>query len=140
MTRTVTDNVTIVRGMYEAFARGDVAAVLDVFDENIEWNEAEGNPLHPGRAQIGWQQVVEEVFARIPESWEGFQIQTDRFLTDGDTVVVQGRYRATSSRVTGRPLDAQAAHVWDLREGKVVRFQQYVDTRQMAASLGKIAG
>ena len=82
MTRTVTDNTTLVRGAYEAFARGDVPTVLGLFDEQIEWNEAEGNPWHPGRPFIGPQQVVEGVFARIPESWEDFQIQTDRFQLD----------------------------------------------------------
>ncbi|WP_448613686.1 nuclear transport factor 2 family protein [Modestobacter sp. URMC 112] len=136
MTRTVTDNATIVRDAYEAFARGDVPAVLAVFDEQIEWNEAEGNPWHPGHPFIGPQQVVDGVFARIAQSYEGFTIQVDRLLTDGDTVVVLGRYRATRSRSTGRPLDAQVAHVWDLRDGKVVRFQQYVDTRQLARVLG----
>ena len=136
MTRTVTDNATIIRAAYEAFARGDVPAVLAVFDEQIEWHEAEGNPWHPGRPFIGPQQVVDGVFARIAQSYEGFTIQVDRLLADGDTVVVQGRYRATRSRSTGRPLDAQVAHVWDLRDGKVVRFQQYVDTRQLARVLG----
>ena len=136
MTRTVTDNATIIRDAYEAFARGDVPAVLAVLDEQIEWHEAEGNPWHPGRPFIGPQQVVDGVFARIPQSYAGVTIQVDRLLTDGDTVVVQGRYRATRSRSTGRPLDAQVAHVWDLRGGKVVRFQQYVDTRQLARVLG----
>jgi ketosteroid isomerase-like protein len=27
-------------------------------------------------------------------------------------------------------------HVWDLKDGKAVRFQQYVDTRQLASVLG----
>ena len=135
MTRTVTDNVTTIRDAYEAFARGDVPAVLGLLDEHIEWHEAEGSPWHPGHPFVGPQQVVEGVFARIPESYEDFQIQTDRFLADGDTVVVQGRYRATSAKATGRPLDAQVVHVWDLSDGRIVRFQQYVDTRQLASRL-----
>jgi len=137
MTGTVTDNATIIRSAYEALARGDVPAVLAVFDDQIEWHPAEGNPWHPGNPFIGPQQVLQGVLARIPEAWEGFEIQVDRLVTDGDTVVVQGRYHATRARATGRPLDAQVAHVWDLRDGKVVRHQQYVDTRQLAAALGE---
>jgi uncharacterized protein len=135
MTRTVTDNVTLVQGAYEAFARGDVPAVLGLFDERIEWHQAEGHPWDPGHPFIGPQQVVEGVFARIPESYEGFRIQTDRMLADGDTVVMLGRYRAARAKPTGRPLDAQAVHVWDLKDGRIVRFQQYVDTRQLASLL-----
>jgi uncharacterized protein len=49
----------------------------------------------------------------------------------GDTVLVEARYKATA-KATGKPLDAQVAHVWDLRDGKVVRFQQYSDTWHFA--------
>jgi uncharacterized protein len=47
-----------------------------------------------------------------------------------------GRYWGTKAHATGRPLDVQAVHVWDLRDGKAVRFQQYVDTLHLASALG----
>ena len=31
------ENVALIRGLYEAFGRGDVPTVLGGFDENIEW-------------------------------------------------------------------------------------------------------
>jgi len=34
-------NVELVRGLYDAFGKGDVQAVLDRMDEGVEWNEAE---------------------------------------------------------------------------------------------------
>ena len=136
MTRAATDNVTVMQGAYEAFGRGDVPAVVALMDDRIEWNEAEGHPWYPGRPLRGPQEVVDEVFVPLGRAYEGFRIDLDRFLTDGDTVVVQCRYRATRVLATGRPLDAPALHVWDLQDGKVVRFQQYVDTRQLAAVLG----
>jgi ketosteroid isomerase-like protein len=45
---------------------------------------------------------------------------------------MEGRYRARSHKAAGKPLDAEVVHVWDLRNGRVVRFHQYVDTRQLA--------
>ncbi len=33
---------------------------------------------------------------------------------------------------TGKTYNAQAAHLWTLKDGKVVAFQQYVDTKQLA--------
>ena len=42
------DNATIIRGLYEAFARGDIAAVLGALHEQAEWNEAEHFTLWPG--------------------------------------------------------------------------------------------
>ena len=38
--------------------------------------------------------------------------------------------------MTGRSLDAQACHVWTLSNGKVTRFQQYVDTAQLFDVMG----
>jgi ketosteroid isomerase-like protein len=70
--------------------------------------------------------VVAEVLAKIPEAWEDFEIRIDRLLTDGDRVVMHGRHRATRARATraratGRPLNAHVAHVWDFKDGKVIR-------------------
>ena len=93
------DNVTILRSGYEAFAKGDVATVLGLFDAKVEWNEAEHVTYWTGTPFLGPQAVVNGVFARIP-------------------------------------LDAQVAHVWDFRDGKVVRFQQYTDTWQFAQVTG----
>ncbi|MGY1680591.1 nuclear transport factor 2 family protein [Geodermatophilus sp. SYSU D01176] len=136
MSQTSATSVETVKGIYEAVARGDLGAVTGALDENIEWFEAEGNPWHPGHAFVGPQQVVDGVFARIGEEFEDFRVEPRRFIEAGDTVVVEARYHATSHRATGKPMDVQVAHVWDLRNGKVVRWQQYVDTRQLADVMG----
>jgi uncharacterized protein len=45
--------------------------------------------------------------------------------------VAFGTYTGTH-KATGREVQAQFAHVWGLREGKVVSFQQCTDTKQFA--------
>ena len=47
--------------------------------------------------------------------------------------MVEGRYRGTM-KATRRHFDAQFAHVWRVRNGKIVSFQQYTDTKQWAAA------
>ncbi len=131
------DNVAIVREAYEAFARGDVAAVLGVLDENVEWHEAEHIPYWPGGPFVGPQAVLDGVLARIPQDYDGFTIDVSRVVGCGDTVLVEARYRGTA-RATGKPLDAQVAHVWDFRDGKVVHWQQYSDTWQFAEVTGVV--
>ena len=136
MTGAATDNVSLVRSAYEAFERGDVDAVVGLMDDSIEWYESEGSPWYPGHPLQGPQQVADAVLNRLGQSYKDFRIEVDRVLGDGDTVVMLGRHRATKAFATGRPLNAQVAHVWDLRDGKVVRFQEYTDTRQLARVLG----
>jgi ketosteroid isomerase-like protein len=136
MTGTVTDQVTRMQELYVAFGRGDIPTVLAAMDPGIEWREAEGNPWSPGHAFVGPQQIVEGVFQRIGAEFDGFEVVPTRFLGAGDTVIMEGRYRARSHSATGKALDAEVVHVWDLREGQIVRFHQYVDTRQWANVMG----
>jgi ketosteroid isomerase-like protein len=131
----VADALALIEQAYADFARGDVPAVLAVLADDIQWFEAEGNPWWPGEAFVGPQAVVENVFARVAAEYDGFTIDVERFVGAGETVLVQARYRGRA-KATGKDVDAQAAHVWDVRDGKVVRFQQYVDTAQLQVALG----
>jgi ketosteroid isomerase-like protein len=121
--------------VYDALAKGDVPAVLASFDPNIEWNEAEHFPYWTGQPFRGPEAIVNEVFARIPKDFDGFRVDVRRIVGLGDTVLSEARYRGTA-KATGKPLDAQVAHVWDLRNGKVVKFQQYADTWLVAQVTG----
>jgi uncharacterized protein len=125
------DNVAIVNGVYEAFAKGDINTVLGALDEQVEWNEAEHVPYWPGKAFVGPQAVAGGVFERFLQDFDGFRVDVQRVVGLGDTVLVEARYRGTF-KATGQDLDAQVAHVWDFRAGKCVRWQQYTDTWQFA--------
>ena len=125
------DSVAVVRSVYEAFASGDVRGVLDLMDDEVEWNEAEHFTYWTGGPFIGPQQVLENVFAKIGRDFDGFTVQVGRLVGYGDTVLSEGRYCGTA-RGSGKHLNVQMAHVWDVRDGKIVRFQQYVDTWQVA--------
>ncbi|SRR6266511_3245670 len=129
------DNVAVVRSVYEAFGKGDIQKVLALLDDRVEWNEAEHFTYWPGGPFIGPQAIVDGVFARIPKDFDGFRVDVRRIVSGGDSVLAEARYLATA-KATGRRLDIQVAHVWDLRDGKVVRFQQYTDTWQIAQVTG----
>jgi uncharacterized protein len=132
----MTDNVTSVKRLYADFASGDIAAVLAAFDERIEWHNAEGHPyLDAAPTTVGPQQVVDHVFARIPQDFDGFTVHLHRIVGLGDTVLVEGRYTATG-KATGLALDAQVANVLDFAGGKVVRWQEYVEPTRFRTVLG----
>lgn len=129
------DSVATVRSIYEAFGRGDVQTVLGLMSEKVEWNEAEHFTYWTGGPFVGPQAVLNGVFARIGQDFDGFTVDVGRVVGCGDTVLSEGRYRGTV-KATGKRLDVQVAHVWDVRDGKVVRFQQYADTWQVAQATG----
>lgn len=126
----------LVAGVYEAFGRGDVPAVLEAMDPQIEWREAEGNPYMPsGEPWIGPDAVVENLFAKLGEDWDGFTVHPKSFHDAGDVVTVEGRYAGTHND-TGMELDCQFCHIWTLKDGKLVGFQQYVDTARLQEVMG----
>lgn len=130
--QTTNPNTEIVQGMYDAFAAGDGEAVLAAFSPDIVWNEAESNSLADGNPYVGPQAVAEGVFARIGQEWETFTLVDQTIYEVGeDMVLVTGRYQGKHA-VTGKSINAQKAHIWWFEDGKVIRFQQYTDTKQLA--------
>lgn len=132
-------NLDIIKGVYAAFASGDIPAVLGVMSPAIVWNEAENNlPLAQGNPYIGPQAVLEGVFIRLGEEFDGFAVVPERYIAEGDCVVMSGRYSATS-KATGLPVNPQVVHVWTLKDGKAETFQQHADTLGMAIATGRVA-
>ncbi len=124
-------NLDIIKNGYAAFARGDAPAVLSAMDPGIVWYEAENFPYSDHNPYIGPAAVAEGVFLRLATEWDGFQVVPTEYLDAGDTIIATGRYTGTY-KATGIAIDAQFAHHWKLRDGKIVGFQQYTDTAQAA--------
>ena len=97
--------------------------------DGIEWTEADRFPL--GGTYVGPQAILEGVFMRLGEVGDEFAAIPDQFVADGDTVVALGHY-SWKHKDTGAPASVKMAHVWTVRDGKVVAFQQHVDTAKVA--------
>ena len=129
------ENVRLVEEIYQCFASGDMAGVGTRLSSDIEWNEAENFPYADGNPYRGLDAIVNGVFARLAQDWDGFAVHPERFLEGGDTVIMLGRYSGTC-KATGRPMNPQVAHVWTLAGGKAVKFQQLTDTLAVARATG----
>jgi ketosteroid isomerase-like protein len=130
-------NVDLIHSMYTAFAAGDVAGVVQHMSPDIVWMEAEGNPYADGNPYVGPDAIVSGVFARCATEWDGFCVNVEELIDAGDTVVALSRYGG-AHKTTGLTHNTQVVHVWRLKGGKVVHFQQYADTRQLARVMGAI--
>ncbi|MEA2217370.1 MAG: uncharacterized protein QOK19_2931 [Solirubrobacteraceae bacterium] len=122
-------NVEIVKGVYAAFARGDVPAVLEAFSDDIEWFEAEGMPY--GGLYRSGDAVLQNVFGPIAADVEGFAVTPEEYIGSDATVAAIVRYTGTG-KATGKTLDEPAVHVWEIRDGKLARFRQFIDTVKFA--------
>jgi ketosteroid isomerase-like protein len=125
-------NAEIAKRAYEAFARGDMDTVLGSFAEDVEFYEAEGLPwggLHHGR-----DEVARNVFGVLAETFDDYRTTPERYIEAGNTVVVLGRYSGVG-RQSGKPFEAEFAHVWNLENGQLKLFNHYADTARMVEVL-----
>jgi ketosteroid isomerase-like protein len=128
MTTTTPDAETTVRQLLEAFLAGDVETFMSYMDDNVELIPAEHHAFLTQQYR-GRQEFLNGAVAKIAAELDGFRFDIERVLGCGDVAVSQMRYRGTVKN-TGRSLDVQAAFVWDVRDGKVTRAQEYMDTWQ----------
>ncbi|MEX2128170.1 MAG: nuclear transport factor 2 family protein [Xanthobacteraceae bacterium] len=122
-------NVKLVRDFYAAFDRGDIATVIATLTPDVEWGgngRAKDYPLFGMRKG---QAAVQKFFQELVELEDITEFSPRDFLADGDKVVVLGNYGG-KIRKTGRPFSTDWAHVFTIRDGKIARFVDFLDTAQ----------
>lgn len=135
--QTTSINLKVIDALYKAFTEGDIPTVLGLMDEKIIWNEAEGNALAIGNPYIGPEAILNGVFIKLAEEHEYFNTKNvELHEMYDDKVLATLRYDA-KRKGNGALINAQAAHFWTIKSGKIVTFQQYVDTKQLADAANK---
>ena len=121
-------NLEIVQNIYagnpEQIAKNLQAALAPRF----EWTEAAGFP-YAGTYHT-MDEVAQNVFVRLATEWEGYRAEVENFYDAGDTIVVTGRYLG-KYKASGGTMDAVFAHIWNFKDGKIVKYTQNVDTRKV---------
>ena len=131
------NSLKTIESLYSAFEVGDIPKVLAGLDEKVVWNEAEGNKYADGNPYIGPQAVLNGVFARIGADYEYFKlVNIQLHEMENNQVLATLRYQAKLKK-NGETYDAQVAHLWTLKNGKAIAFQQYLDTKKVADTEAK---
>ena len=127
------DNLDVIRHGYEAFGRGDINALLETFDEQIQWVTPGPPELATSGNRTGRQQVA-EFFGAVNQLFDIQRFEPTEFIAHGDRIVVLG---AETARVksTGTVIDLDWVHVFKLRNRKVVAFQEFFDTAAVLAAM-----
>jgi ketosteroid isomerase-like protein len=113
------ENVEIVRDGYEAFARGDVDAVLRGLDPAIE---VDPPPEFPGEGSYHGHAGFLAYAQAWLETWEEYRLVPEDLIDAGDRVIAVNR-AIGRGKGSGIEVETQMAHVWTLREGKAVRLE-----------------
>jgi ketosteroid isomerase-like protein len=117
-------NVALVRSFYAAVLRGDVAAILDLLDPQVEWQAPESLPW--GGTFHG-HDGFREFFGKVLEQPVEFRREVREILDAGERIVVILRLM---SRPRGNKTEFEVPeiHIWTVRHGKIVALEAYFDT------------
>jgi ketosteroid isomerase-like protein len=120
----VDENVATLEALYDAINRADLDTILSLQTEDVVWHGAPFPDMAgPHRGHDG----VRAYAGSITEAWQEFTVRPERFLDLGERVLVltreRGRGRASGIEVQSQP----TAHLWTMRDGRVVRFQVFWD-------------
>jgi uncharacterized protein len=124
-------NIDLIKRIYKHFNAREYDYVVKNFSDDFEWSAADNSPLADRSPYRGVREIREGVFGRIEASFKRLNFRIDEIIDAGDKVVLLGYYEGEYASGSSAPR-AQAAHVWTIRDGKGVKFQQYLDTLAVA--------
>ena len=129
---TGNSNTERAQKLYDSFAEGDIAAIRDLMDPDVELHEPKG--LAGGGTYHGFDAIVDNVFSKIGAEWVDVSVVPERFVESDDTVVVLLTWSGTYSP-TGKSVEYPNAHVFDFEDGKIVQWTSYADTAVFNAAM-----
>jgi ketosteroid isomerase-like protein len=118
------ETVEIVR----RFLIGDVDEAMTYADPDIVWNPIEELPTQGHDA-------VRASLARWKAEWDDYRVMPEEFMDRGDHVVVTVRLRGRG-RGSGVEIDARFYDVYTLRDGMIVRMDQFTERSQALEAVG----
>jgi ketosteroid isomerase-like protein len=122
-------NVRVVEGMFASLQRGDIPGVLDRLSDDIEWRIAGPSELPYAGVHRGRDEVANffETFGREAD----FEVFEPReYIAKGEKVVVLGHERQRI-KASGRIVETDWAMVFAPRDGRIARFRNFVDSREV---------
>jgi ketosteroid isomerase-like protein len=124
------ENVEVVRRAfaYELYGVGDRAEAEAIFDPRVVMNPTNEGPFHGLDA-------MRDDFERWASTFEDLEVSAEEFIDAGDRVLVTAyhRGRGRTSRVE---VDGRFYEVYTLRDGKVVRVDEYVERAEALEAVG----
>jgi uncharacterized protein len=129
------DNVKVIQGVYEAFGRGDVAAILEAVTDDVDWaSEAADAKAAPWygvrRGRVG----VAAFFDGFGSTMEVEEFTPTVFAATDTEVLTVVHFRARV-RASGQSVTMDLHHRFTFRDGKIAYYRGTEDTQQTATAL-----
>ena len=128
--RPVATDIHIVRAVFDAFARRDVAGLGVLISEDMEFHAVTAEVAGrdgPYRGRAG----MELYFADVEQIWEEINLTPTDFEEVGDLILVTGRVWARGS---GRVVDSSTGWLFKVRGGQLVWARVFESAAEATAA------
>ena len=130
-------NVEIMKKLFEAGPRGDIATIRACMSPDVTWITPAGVelPVWSQGTFKGIDAVLKNVIGPAAQLFENFRLEADEHIEVGNRVISTGRFRGKAKN-TGKELDAVFAMFTTFKDGKIVLHRNITDTAAWLRALG----
>lgn len=125
------DTRTAVHDIYDAYAKRDFERVASRIDDNIQWVIYGPRQIFPFTGPRDGKRAVLEALALIAREYSIEKYTPKIIIVDGDRAAVLSEV-VFRQRATDRALNFRIANFLRLRDGRVIEFEEFVDTFDVA--------
>jgi uncharacterized protein len=127
-------NIKTITQVYEAFGRGDVAAILDAVTDDVDWASEAASSAAPWYGVRHGKNEVAGFFTAFGSTMEVEEFTPVSVAANDTDVLTVVRFRARS-RANGRTTEMHLHHFFAFRDGKIAYYRGTEDTAQTEAVL-----
>jgi ketosteroid isomerase-like protein len=126
--------IKTIEQIYEAFGRGDVAAILDAITDDVDWAAETTSVAAPWYGVRHGKDAVAAFFTAFGSAMEIEEFRPASLAANDTDVLAVVRCRARS-RSTGKTIAMDLHHYFRFRDGKIAYYRGTEDTAQTEAAL-----
>jgi ketosteroid isomerase-like protein len=126
-----TPNVALVKSLYAAFGKNDIATIIAALAPEVEWEAVGRASDAPTFGPRKGPAAVQEFFNLVGSSYAFSEFSPKEFYPIGDKVFVLGHYAMTVKK-TGKAMASDWVHIFTIAGGKVKMFREFLDTARAA--------
>lgn len=120
-------NIDIIKSTYEGETSKENGENLKRYlAPNAIWREADGFPY--AGTYFGYDDIAQNVFSKLESDWINYKFVPEDYVSEDDNVIAYGTYFGINKK-TNKYFQARVAHLWKLKESKIISFEQFVDSR-----------
>jgi ketosteroid isomerase-like protein len=124
------ENVEIVRLIFDAWLRGDMAT--DKLDPEITMIESS---TIPGATSAYGIDAVRRYMASFANYWDEIRFEPQEYIDAGERVIVVARL-VGRGKASGVDVNRVWAYVWTLRDGKALRMEGFANRDEALKAVG----